>query len=117
MDKGFNLEEAENFIDNIYQHKFDSMEETLEDGTHVVHLGSLDNIKWTDFECASFTLLRGEQRLKNQVKKQKEVIDKVIELTNNFAFKILTDNRTMYIRLKDLEQGKDLLDILKDKEV
>lgn len=77
MDKGFNLEEAENFIDNIYQHKFDSMEETLEDGTQVVHLGSLDNIKWTDFECASFTLLRGEQRLKNQVKKQKEVIDKI----------------------------------------
>lgn len=77
MDKGFNLEEAENFIDNIYQHKFDSMEETLEDGTQVVHLGSLDNIKWTDFECASFTLLRGEQRLKKQVKKQKEVIDKI----------------------------------------
>lgn len=77
MDKEFNLEEAENFIDNIYQHKFDSMEETLEDGTQVVHLGSLDNIKWTDFECASFTLLRGEQRLKKQVKKQKEVIDRV----------------------------------------
>ena len=55
--------------------------------------------------------------LEQQVKKQKEVIDKAIELTNNFAFKILADNRTMYIRLKDLEQGKDLLDILKDKEV
>ena len=55
--------------------------------------------------------------LEQQVKKQKEVIDKAIELTNNFAFKILTDNRIIYIRLKDLEQGKDLLDILKDKEV
>lgn len=55
--------------------------------------------------------------LEQQVKKQKEVIDKAIELTNDFAFKILTDNRIMYIRLKDLEQGKDLLDILKDKEV
>lgn len=55
--------------------------------------------------------------LQNQVKKQKEVIDKAIELTNNFAFKILADNRIMYIRLKDLEQGKDLLDILKYKEV
>lgn len=55
--------------------------------------------------------------LQNQVKKQKEVIDKAIELTNNFAFKILTDNRTMYIRLKDLEQGKDLLEILENKEV
>lgn len=78
MDKGFNLEEAENFIDNIYQHKFDNMEEILEDGTQVVHLGGLDDIKWTDFECASFTLLRGEQRLKKQVKKQQEVIDKAI---------------------------------------
>lgn len=81
MNKEFNLEEAEKFIDNIYQHKFDDMEEILEDGTQVVHLGGLDDIKFTDFESASFTLLRGEQRLKHQVKKQKEVIDK-LELEN-----------------------------------
>lgn len=80
MNKEFNLEEAEKFIDNIYQHKFDDMEEILEDGTQVVHLGGLDDIKFTDFESASFTLLRGEQRLKHQVKKQKEVIDKAIKL-------------------------------------
>ena len=77
MNKEFNLEEAEEFIDNIYQHKFDDMEEILEDGTKVVHLGWLDDIKFTDFESASFTLLRGEQRLKQQCKKQKEVIDKI----------------------------------------
>lgn len=82
MSKEFNLEEAEKFIDNIYQHKFDDMEEILEDGTKVVHLDGLDDIKFTDFESASFTLLRGEQRLKHQVKKQKEVIDKAIEFTN-----------------------------------
>ena len=81
MNKEFNLEEAEKFIDNIYQHKFDDMEEILEDGTQVVHLGGLDDIKFADFESASFTLLRGEQRLKHQVKKQKEVIDK-LELEN-----------------------------------
>lgn len=81
MNKEFDLEEAEEFIDNIYQHKFDNMEEILEDGTKVVHLGGLDDIKFTDFESASFTLLRGEQRLKQQCKKQKEVIDKaMIEL-------------------------------------
>lgn len=62
------------------QHKFDNMEEILEDGTKVVHLGGLDDIKFTDFESASFTLLRGEQRLKHQVKKQKEVINKAINL-------------------------------------
>lgn len=77
MNKEFNLEEAENFIDNVYQHKFDDMEETLEDGTQVVHLGGLDDIKFTDFESASFTLLRGEQRLKRQAQKQKEVIDRI----------------------------------------
>ena len=82
MNKEFNLEEAEEFIDNIYQHKFDNMEEILEDGTQVVHLGGLDDIKFTDFESASFTLLRGEQRLKHQVKKQKEAIDKAIEFSN-----------------------------------
>ena len=83
MNKEFNLEEAEEFIDNIYQHKFDNMEEILEDGTKVVHLGGLDDIKFTDFESASFTLLRGEQRLKHQVKKQKEVIDDYEEDISN----------------------------------
>lgn len=52
--------------------------------------------------------------LKKKNKQLKEVIDKAIELTNNFAFKILMDNRTMYIKLKDLEQGKDLLKLLKE---
>ena len=115
MNKEFNLEEAENFIDNVYQHKFDDMEEILEDGTQVVHLGGLDHIKFTDFESASFTLLRGEQRLKRQVQKQKEVIDKAIEYISNKKAIINTD----VIRIFDLfeidEQGytNELLDILK----
>lgn len=92
MNKEFNLEEAENFIDNVYQHKFDDMEESLEDGTQVVHLGGLDDIKFTDFESASFTLLRGEQRLKHQVQKQKEVIDRIINETKETR-NILNNNR------------------------
>ncbi len=52
--------------------------------------------------------------LEQENKQLKERIDKAIELTNNFAFKILIDNRTMYIRLKDLEQGKDLLKLLEE---
>ena len=92
MNKEFNLEEAEEFIDNIYQHKFDNMEEILENGTLVIHLGGLDDIKFTDFESASFTLLRGEQRLKHQVKKQKEVIDKAIEYMKDFIFEPLLTN-------------------------
>lgn len=110
MDKEFNLEEAENFIDNIYQHKFDSMEETLEDGTQVVHLGSLDNIKWTDFECASFTLLRGEQRLKKQVKKQQLMINKAIDLLNAYIG-VLDDTSDLYF-----ENVKSILE-LEVKEV
>jgi|GEM_PF-5229574 len=86
MNKEFNLEEAEKFIDNVYQHKFDNMEETLEDGTQVVHLGGLDNIKFTDFESASFTLLRGEQRLKRQTQEQKEVIDNIKKCFNDGHF-------------------------------
>ena len=100
MNKEFNLEEAEEFIDNKYQHKFDDMEEILEDGTQVVHLGGLDDIKFTDFESASFTLLRGEQRLKHQVKKQKEVIDKLNDLLSDEFLEVI---------------GRDtLLDILKE---
>lgn len=106
MNKEFNLEEAEEFIDNIYQHKFDNMEEILEDGTKVVHLGGLDDIKFTDFESASFTLLRGEQRLKHQVKKQKEVINKAINL-------IVKETKSMPVngcKIRLIE----LLDILKE---
>ena len=54
------------------------------------------------------------KQLQQENKKQKEVIGKAIELLNNFNFKILMDNRTMSIRLKDLEQGKDLLKLLKE---
>lgn len=42
-----------------------------------------------------------------------ERIEKAIEMANIFSFKIELDNKTIYIRLKDLEQGKDLLNILK----
>lgn len=118
MNKEFNLEEAEKFIDNIYQHKFDDMEEILEDGTKVVHLGGLDDIKFTDFESASFTLLRGEQRLKYQVKKQKEVINKAIEKINDH--KIYCEENKGFTKYTDIEIEaiesviSKLEDILKD---
>lgn len=119
MDKEFNLEEAEEFIDNIYQHKFDNMEEILEDGTQVVHLGGLDDIKFTDFESASFTLLRGEQRLKHQVKKQKEVIDKAIEYIRIYRSYQKIDNKDYLkgrdeIGCLDIYQVDELLDILNE---
>lgn len=63
------------------------------------------------YVCA---IAKAFEKSEQRVKKQKEVIEKAIQLTNNFAFKILIDNRTMYIRLKDLEQGKDLLKLLKE---
>lgn len=63
------------------------------------------------YVCA---IAKAFEKSEQQCKKQQDAINKAIELTNNFAFKILTDNRTMYIRLKDLEQGKELLDILKE---
>lgn len=121
MNKQFNLEEAENFIDNIYQHKFDDMEETLEDGTQVVHLDGLDNIKFTDFESASFTLLRGEQRLKQQVKKQKEVIDKIeslIKSKDNGTCIHNNERRGAYTFVLDFDEAREFVwnleDILKE---
>lgn len=103
MNKEFNLEEAEEFIDNIYQHKFDNMEEILEDGTLVIHLGGLDDIKFTDFESASFTLLRGEQRLKYQVKKQKEVIDELNDLLSDEFLEVI-DRDTLLDILKEVSE-------------
>lgn len=115
MNKEFNLEKAEKFIDNIYQHKFDDMEEILEDGTKVVHLGGLDDIKFTDFESASFTLLRGEQRLKHQVKKQKEVIDKAIETLEKGITFCENDSQGIYNKCNiAINREKKVLDILKE---
>lgn len=116
MDKEFNLEEAEEFIDNIYQHKFDNMEEILEDGTQVVHLGGLDDIKFTDFESASFTLLRGEQRLKHQVKKKKEVIDNAVKYIDNLRDES-AERQGFYNCFPDdlyIADINELLDILKE---
>lgn len=110
MNKEFNLEEAEEFIDNIYQHKFDDMEEILEDGTQVVHLSGLNDIKFTDFESASFTLLRGEQRLKQQCKKQQEINQKAIEY-------IKEKQKIQYKFALSQIECDDLLQILEDKEV
>lgn len=112
MNKEFNLEEAENFIDNVYQHKFDDMEETLEDGTRVIHIDGLDHIKFTDFESASFTLLRGEQRLKRQVQKQKEVIDKAKLYINSTKYSDITGLEKHSI--KEFWFIEELLDILKE---
>ena len=74
------LEEAENYIDNIYQHKFDDMEEIKEDGTQVVYINGLDNLEFNDFEIASFRLLREEQILKYKNEQLKERIDKATNL-------------------------------------
>ena len=111
MNKEFNLEEAENFIDNVYQHKFDDMEETLEDGTQVIHIDGLDHIKFTDFESASFTLLSGEQRLKRQAQKQKEVIDKVNKCIRDF---LCSEEYTAVDGIAIANNYKDILNILKE---
>ena len=88
--------ELENLLDN-YENSIYGKAFPITPSTHQLHL-----------------LLDYIANLEQQCKQQKEVINKAIELLNKFSFRIETDNRTMYIRLKYLEQGKDLLKTLKE---
>ena len=45
-------------------------------------------------------------------KKQKEVIEKSIELLNKFSFEINVNGQKQYIKLQDLPQGKEVLKLL-----
>lgn len=50
--------------------------------------------------------------LEQQIKKQKEAIDKSIELLNKFSFEINVNGQKQYIKLQDLPQGKEVLKLL-----
>lgn len=50
--------------------------------------------------------------LEQQCKKQKEVIEKSIELLNKFSFEINVNGQKQYIKLQDLSQGKEVLKLL-----
>ena len=49
---------------------------------------------------------------KEESNKQKEVIDKAIELLNKFSFEINVNGQKQYIKLQDLSQGKEVLKLL-----
>ena len=111
--KEFSLEEAEDFIDNIYQHKFDDMEGILEDGTKVIYINGLDNLEFTDFECACFTLLRGEQRLKYQLKKQQEILNEAIKVLEEGITFCENDSQDVYDKCNiAIRREKKVLEIL-----
>ena len=50
--------------------------------------------------------------LQQQCRKQKEVIEKSIELLNKFSFEINVNGQKQYIKLQDLSQGKEVLKLL-----
>ena len=66
---------AMKIIDDSYQHKFDFMEETLKDGTQVVHLDGLDHLDINEFENAAYTLLRHCVSLESKCRDLQKRID------------------------------------------
>ncbi len=70
---------AMKIIDDSYQHKFDFMEKTLEDGTQVVHLDGLDHLDINEFEDAAYTLLRHCVNLENKYRNMQKRIDKTVQ--------------------------------------
>lgn len=110
MDKELSLEEAENIVDNMYQKRW---EECGVDDGNTIHMGNLDKLHYNELERASILLLRTEIRLKRENKKYKEVIDKAINIRNDFVAKnplIIFENDAL------LQFVNNLLDILKEVE-
>ena len=77
MEKEITLKEAEKIVDDMYQKRW--IECGVENG-NTIHMGNLDKLQYSELEKASILLLRTEIRLQSQLKKQKEVIDKAINL-------------------------------------
>ena len=81
MNKEITLKEAEKIVDDMYQKRW------IECGVvneNTIHMGNLDKLQYSELEKASILLLRTEIRLQSQLKKQKEAINKAIELLGNY---------------------------------
>ena len=83
MDKEITLKEAEKIVDDMYQKRW--IECGVENG-NTIHMGNLDKLQYSELEKASILLLRTEIRLQSQLKKQKEIIDKIKDIFNNGTF-------------------------------
>ena len=79
MDKEITLKEAEKIVDDMYQKRW--IECGVENG-NTIHMGNLDKLQYSELEKASILLLRTEIRLQSQLKKQKEVIDRLNFIKN-----------------------------------
>ena len=79
MNKEITLKEAEKIVDDMYQKRW--IECGVENG-NTIHMGNLDKLQYSELEKASILLLRTEIRLQSQLKKQKEVIDRLNFIKN-----------------------------------
>lgn len=109
MDKEITLKEAEKIVDDMYQKRW--IECGVENG-NTIHMGNLDKLQYSELEKASILLLRTEIRLQSQLKKQKEVIDKVVECLNLWQIPEC-DKGTMREILFNTNK-QNVLDILKE---
>lgn len=82
MNKEITLKEAEKIVDDMYQKRW--IECGVENG-NTIHMGNLDKLQYSELEKASILLLRTEIRLQSQLKKQKEVIDKITDLIKQYG--------------------------------
>lgn len=75
-EKELTLKEAEKIVDTMYQNRF--VEAGVEEG-NTIHLGNMDNIEFTDLESASIYLLREEIRLKEELQRKNNIINKTMD--------------------------------------
>lgn len=68
------VEEAENIIDDMYQDKFNVIEEK-----NTIYLNRLDDVKFTNLEFASVRMLREVQSLRRELERQQKEIEELLE--------------------------------------
>ena len=98
------IEEAENIIDDMYQEKYEIIEEKIENGVKI-YLDKLKDVKFTYLEFASVRMLREVQKLRRELEKQQKEIEK--------KNKIITEVERYARGTKD----EELLLILKKDEI
>ena len=109
MNKEITLKEAEKIVDDMYQKRW--IECGVENG-NTIYMGNLDKLQYSELEKASILLLRTEIRLQSQLKKQKEVIDKITDLIKQYG-KYDGEKCTRGFQMWSADFNK-ILDILKE---
>ena len=113
------IEEAENIIDDMYQEKYEIIEEKIENGVKI-YLDKLKDVKFTYLEFASVRMLREVQKLRRELEKQQKEIERLykdnyrLDRENQLKFERAVDTSDYVSKEAIREKIKEIEDSLKE---